>query len=80
MKYKEFVGWCNDRACDGCWSIRTSMYCIEIINKINQEPFWQRNKKWRKIYENTVVYGVVNPINEKIRAVNKLIKEREESK
>lgn len=78
MKYKEFTKWCNDRACDGYWSAETAKYCIEVINKINQEPFWRKEKKWRKIYENTMVYGVVNPINKKIRAVNKLIKESEE--
>lgn len=78
MKYKEFTKWCNNRACDGYWSIKIAKYCIEVINKINQEPFWRREKKWREIYENTMVYGVVNPINKKIRAVNKLIKESEE--
>lgn len=67
MKYKEFNNWCNDRACDGYWSKNTAIYCLEVINKISQEPFWRREKIWRKIYENTVVYGIVNPINKKIQ-------------
>jgi hypothetical protein len=28
MKYKEFVKWCNERACDGAWSIGTAMSCL----------------------------------------------------
>lgn len=71
MKFKEFNDWCNDRAYDGCWSMNTAIYCIEVINKINQEPFWKREKIWRKIYKNTIVYGIVKPINNKIMEVQK---------
>lgn len=66
MKYKEFVDWCNQRACDGCWGMNTAICCMEIMKNINHEPFWKREKKWRKLYENTIVYGVVNPINKKM--------------
>ena len=25
MKYKEFIRWCNERACDGCWGMLEAM-------------------------------------------------------
>lgn len=71
MKYKEFVKWCNDRTFDGCWGMNTAIVCIEVIDKINQKPFWKREKEWKKMYENTMVYGVVEPINKKIMEVQK---------
>lgn len=39
MKYKEFVRWCNERACDGCWGLNTAMICINIINNMTSIPF-----------------------------------------
>ena len=48
MKYKEFVDWCNQRACDGCWSAGTALYCIEICETINAEHFWKREKYGEK--------------------------------
>lgn len=67
MKYKEFVDWCNQRACDGCWSVGTALYCIEICETINAEHFWKREKIWREKYEADVVKGVVEVINKKRR-------------
>ena len=68
MTYKEFVRWCNDRACDGCWGMLTSMVCIDIIEQMKSTPFWKRKKKWKE-YEQKVEAELVNPTNEKIHEV-----------
>lgn len=68
MTYKEFMRWCNERACDGCWGFATCARCLVIIEKVKKEPFWKRKKKWRE-YEQYVVERLVNPTNEKIREV-----------
>lgn len=68
MTYKEFVAWCNDRTCDGCWGMLTAAVCIDIIQKMQSTPFWKRKKKWKE-YEHQVVTEIVNPTNEKIREV-----------
>lgn len=73
MKYKEFVDWCNQRVCDGYWDMNTAMYCIETIKDINKIPFWKREKIWRKIYENTIEFEIVKPINEKIQKMKEEI-------
>ena len=66
MTYKEFVSWCNDRACDGCWSMGTAMYCIEVMNNINHLPFWKRKKEWLKI-KDEIERDVVSVIDAKIQ-------------
>ena len=66
MTYKEFVQWCNERACDGRWGLLTAMVCIDIIDSMCSTPFWRRKKKWKE-YEQLVVTELVNPTNEKIR-------------
>lgn len=66
MKFKEFVDWCNDRAADGCWSIATATFCIDIINTILKQPFWKREKFWKSVYEEMIVRDIVYPIEEKI--------------
>lgn len=66
MTYKEFVSWCNDRACDGCWSMGTAMYCIEVMNNINHSPFWKRKKEWLKV-KDEIERDVVSVINAKIQ-------------
>ena len=48
MKYKEFEQWCNERACDGRWSMQTAIACIEIMKEVNKQPFWKREKYWRE--------------------------------
>lgn len=68
MKYKEFVAWCNDRACDGCWSMATAIYCLEIGRKINALPFWKREKAWQEISE-VVEREIISVINKKIAEV-----------
>lgn len=69
MKYKEFVNWCNDRACDGCWSANTAIYCIKVMDKINSMPFWKRKKEWLKV-KDEIERDVVSVINAKIQELN----------
>ena len=64
MKYKEFVKWCNERACDGCWSFITATTCIQIMGHIKQFPFWRREKEWQKI-KDEVERDIVTAIEEK---------------
>ena len=35
MTYKEFKAYCNERACDGKWSMDEALKCIAIIEEIN---------------------------------------------
>lgn len=66
MTYKEFVSWCSDRACDGCWSLRTATYCVKVINNINDLPFWKRKKEWLEV-KDEIERDVVSVINAKIQ-------------
>ncbi len=66
MKFKDFVSWCNERACDGCWGMITAMACIDLIQTIKKQPFWKREKIWKQEYEKRVLDEIVNPINSKI--------------
>lgn len=66
MKFKEFVRWCNERACDGCWGMIESMACIDLIKTVREKPFWKREKFWREEYEQRVLNEIVNPINRMI--------------
>lgn len=67
MTFKEFVNWCNHRASDGCWSIATAKFCINIINEILKERFWKREKVWKEKYEEMIVRDIVKPIEEKMK-------------
>lgn len=66
MKYKEFVKWCNERACDGYWSMPTAHFCIAIMDMINTKPFWKREKEWQNTYKDIVIKSVIEPIEKKI--------------
>ena len=69
MKYKEFVQWCNQRACDGCWGTEEAFVCIEVMGDIRKEPFWRREKVWRKKFEVFIVDTIVCPTNELIESM-----------
>ena len=69
MTFKEFVEWCNNRACDGLWGIIESMVCIDIISSIRKLPFWKRKKAWIE-KEKQVLDEIVNPINRKIQEMD----------
>ena len=67
MKYKEFIAWCNDRACDGCWGMEDSIYCLEIVKQVESKPFWKREKKWQELNAGDIIEkSMVMPINHKI--------------
>ena len=67
MTYKQFVSWCNARACDGCWGMLTAMYCIAAVEEINSKPFWKREKAWKASNrENDIVNRIIIPINRKM--------------
>lgn len=65
MKYKEFVSWCNERACDGMWGYTHVVICTRTMEKIRKLPFWKRKKEWEKV-EPDILDCVVNPVNQKI--------------
>lgn len=72
MTFKEFELWCIDRACDGCWSKRTAMFCIEVMRIVRQESFLKRERAWRALNEKgKIEETIVRPINEKIKALEK---------
>ena len=66
MTFKEFVEWCNMRACDGLWGLGHAVTAIDIIKDVRKKPFWKREKYWEERYKESVVIQIVNPINEAI--------------
>ena len=67
MRFKEFANWCNDRACDGYWGMDTAIFCMNVMRQVNEYPFWDREKEWRKLnIEHKIEDNVVTPINYKI--------------
>ena len=70
MTFKEFNEWCNRRACDGCWSANTAIYCITICREINALPFGERKKAWDEV-KDFIVKEVVQVIDEKIALMEK---------
>ena len=59
MKFKEFVNWCNERACE-------AIACINLINEIMKIQFWKREKIWKENYERQVLEEIINPIEKKL--------------
>ena len=71
MKFKEFVNWCNKRACDGFWGILTAMACIDLIDKVKKVPFWKREKIWKENYEQQALEEIIKPIEKKLEEMKK---------
>lgn len=72
MTFKQFKAWCNERACDGCWSFNVVTFCIEIIKDVKKQPFWRREKQWQILNEMFDIENkVVNHINAKIEELEK---------
>lgn len=69
MSYKEFVKWCGDRSCDGCWGMRQALDCIQILEFIRRKPFWRREWVWKEFFRDDVMRLIVIPINNKIDEV-----------
>ena len=36
MTYKEFKKFCNERAIDGCWSLKQAQFCIDVIEYVEE--------------------------------------------
>lgn len=70
MTFKEYEKWCYARVCDGCWSYDTARFCIGVLMFIKDLPFWKRKEAWRK-RASIMIREVINPINQKICAMNK---------
>jgi hypothetical protein len=68
MTYKEYLAWCNERACDGCWSLQVAFVCGDIAKRLYKVPFWKRKKEWLKV-KDTIETDVVSVINAKIQAL-----------
>lgn len=51
MTYKEFRAYCNNRACDGMWSLEEAMICINIIEKIESIKGFRKNKAKEKAWQ-----------------------------
>nr|DAM57003.1 MAG TPA: hypothetical protein [Caudoviricetes sp.] len=66
MKFKEFVNWCSERACDGHWGMLEAMACINVINEIMKIQFWKREKFWKENYEQQVLEEIINSIEKKL--------------
>nr|DAE33717.1 MAG TPA: hypothetical protein [Bacteriophage sp.] len=71
MKFKEFVNWCNERACDGCWGMLEAMVCIDLMDEIRKIQFWKREKFWKENYEQQVLEEIINPIEKKLEEMSK---------
>lgn len=69
MTFKEFRNWCNQRACDGCWGRLDAMICLNILITIQKEPFWRREKVWKRDFEDRVINEIIIPIENKIKEV-----------
>ena len=66
MTFKEFMVWCNDRACDGLWSLREVMEVLDIVSDVMKTRPWRREKYWKKRYESRVMQQIVIPLNKRI--------------
>lgn len=49
MKFRKFVDWCNERACDGAWGMNEAMICINAHQYVKQGVFG-RKKRWETIW------------------------------
>ena len=68
MTYKQFVAWCNARACDGRWGRCAALTCMSVMHDVRSVPFWRREKRWQELNDSLkIVETIVNPINKKIR-------------
>lgn len=69
MKFKEFVEWCNKRACDGRWGLNTAIWCMDVIRDVRKHPFWKREKVWKNHPMYNIVVEMVLLTNKKITEV-----------
>lgn len=65
MKYKEFVDWCNDRACDGYWSMMDAAACIDIMHHVESFTIMKREEQFQKLAEEIHLVEGINEIQRK---------------
>lgn len=81
MKFKDFVRWCNERVCDGCWGFQTARICIDILRQVRRRPFWKREKAWQAINEgHWIETMIIDPINQKIEQIRQQCDDEERGK
>lgn len=54
MTYEQFKEYCNDRACDGKWSMLEAMSCLKVIKEIDSikvKGLFFRKKRIREARE-----------------------------
>lgn len=68
MTFEEFFNWCNERACDGCWSMTTAIICAEIIREVRKIPLGKRKKFWNEECRE-FAEEIVKETNEKIEQI-----------
>ena len=76
MTYRQFREWCNERACDGCWSRDVAEACIAIMDVMRGLPWYRRRKFWNVI-SFSVMDNIVGPINRKIEEARREMIEEE---
>ena len=50
MTFKEFITWCNQRACDGVWTFLESFYFRSVIYAIGRYCRKDREREWQFMY------------------------------
>ena len=76
MTLSQFRAWCNERACDGCWSEDVAIICIELLGFMRKLPWHRRHFVWSRI-SIPVMNTIVGPINRKIEEARKEMIEEE---
>ena len=52
ITFDEFIDYCNDRACDGAWSLFTALNFTEAVRRVlNVKPLFGRKKAREKEWE-----------------------------
>jgi hypothetical protein len=52
VTFDEFNRWCNERACDGAWSMFLAINCIEAVRRVLKvKPLFGRKKAREKEWE-----------------------------
>lgn len=52
VSFEEFDKWCNERACDGAWSLNDAINCAEAVRQVLKiKPLFGRKKAREKEWE-----------------------------
>lgn len=69
MTFKEFMAWCNYRACDGCWGMQEALLCIEVGREVKKQPLWKREKTWQKLNAENGIEEIIEILDQKRKEV-----------